>query len=985
GCSATTTITRTQPSMLVASSSAGNILCNGGSTAVSVTATGGTGAYTGIGVFSITAGSYTYAVTDANSCSATTSITRSQPSVLVASSTAGNILCNGGSTTVSVTAIGGTGAYTGTGVFTISAGSYTYFVTDANACSAGTTVTRTQPTSLLASITAGTILCNGGTTTVNVSATGGSGSYSGTEVFTVSAGSHTFVVNDANECAANVTITISQPSLLIASSSAGNILCNGGSTTVSVTATGGTGAYTGTGVFSITAGSYTYVVTDANGCSATTTITRTQPSMLVANSTAGNILCNGGSTTVSVTATGGTGAYTGTGVFTISAGTYTYVVTDANGCSASTTVTRTQPTSLLASITAGTILCNGGTTTVNVSATGGSGSYSGTEVFTVSAGSHTFLVNDANECAANVTITISQPSLLIASSTAGTILCNGGSTTVSVAATGGTGVYSGTGVYTVSAGSYTYAVTDANGCSASTSISRTQPALLVANSSAGSILCNGGSTTATVSASGGVGPYNATGNYTVSVGSHSYIVTDVNGCTASTGFTLTQPAALSMTVTKGNILCFGGTTTASVIASGGTGLYNGTGVFTVSAGPRTFTISDANTCSTSSLILVTQPALFALSFASDSILCNGGSASATVTPSGGTSPYSGNIGVFPVSAGPNLFMALDAHGCSAMVVGTLAEPQALSISAASNEIKCHGDTATVTISAMGGTAPYIGTGSYSVTAGTYSYVVTDTNGCANSLVITMLEPSPLVASSIISSILCHGDSATAIVIASGGTGPYLTQVNDSMPCMNDYLRGLLAANGGTVPYWGPGTYQVPAGTYTYGVVDANCCWDTAQVTITEPPQLVAGVLGGVILCGESTTTVSVSGSGGTTPYSGVSIYTVGAGTYSYQVTDANGCSDTLNIRVDSTLCLGFDTRTLKGNCSALIYPNPNNGSFKVFSCYGGDAFIVNQTGQRIMDLVLSEEQELNVDNLQDGVYYLITARERIKVVIIYDK
>ncbi len=90
-------------------------------------------------------------------------------------------------------------------------------------------------------------------------------------------------------------------------------------------------------------GTYSVTVSNANGCSATASIIVTELTAPTASSTATSILCNGGTAIVTVTGTGGTGTYTGTGNFTVSAGTYSYTVTDANGCTSSTSITVTQP------------------------------------------------------------------------------------------------------------------------------------------------------------------------------------------------------------------------------------------------------------------------------------------------------------------------------------------------------------------------------------------------------------------------------------------------------------------------------------------------------------------------------------------------------------------------------------------------------------------------------------------------------------------
>jgi hypothetical protein len=165
------------------------------------------------------------------------------------------------------------------------------------------------------------------------------------------------VVKDTRGCNISKSITITQPAIvpLSASSTAGTISCNGGNTTVTVSATGGTAPYTGTGNFTVTAGTYNYTVTDAKGLTATTSIILSQPSLMSATLTAGTIAINGGTTSVTVTAAGGTSPYSyniNGGVFQTSntfnnvlAGTYSIVVKDAKGCNISKSITITQPES----------------------------------------------------------------------------------------------------------------------------------------------------------------------------------------------------------------------------------------------------------------------------------------------------------------------------------------------------------------------------------------------------------------------------------------------------------------------------------------------------------------------------------------------------------------------------------------------------------------------------------------------------------------
>ena len=121
----------------------------------------------------------------------------------------------------------------------------------------------------------------------------------------VGSGSHTVTVKDLGNPGCQKTsdaVTITIPSAVNASSSNTPILCNGGSSTVTVSATGGTAPYSGTGTFSRSAGTYSFTVTDSHSCTGTTTGNITQPTALVPSSSNTPILCNGGNSTVTVSA-----------------------------------------------------------------------------------------------------------------------------------------------------------------------------------------------------------------------------------------------------------------------------------------------------------------------------------------------------------------------------------------------------------------------------------------------------------------------------------------------------------------------------------------------------------------------------------------------------------------------------------------------------------------------------------------------------------
>jgi hypothetical protein len=174
------------------------------------------------------------------------------------------------------------------------------------------------------------------------------------------------------------------------------------------------------------AGTYSYTVTDANGCTASASITVNQPSLLTATTSSTNITCNGSNNgTASVTATGGTIPYTylwsnsatTSSVTNLVPGLYTVVVTDANGCTVNANITITEPTILNASsVISSPILCFGGNAVITISATGGTSPYTGIGNFNVPAGTQSYTVTDANGCIAQTNITVNQPGVLSANS-----------------------------------------------------------------------------------------------------------------------------------------------------------------------------------------------------------------------------------------------------------------------------------------------------------------------------------------------------------------------------------------------------------------------------------------------------------------------------------------------------------------------------------------------------------------------------------------
>lgn len=207
---------------------------------------------------------------------------------------------------------------------------------------------------------------------------------------------------------------------------------------------------------------------------------------------------------------------------------------------------------------------------------------------------------------------------LLATATVDSILCHGDTTTIRITATGGTAPYTGTGTFRRAAGPYSYTVTDAVEASYTVSGNIAQPTKLVASASYPSVACNGGTTTVIIVGTGGTPPYDYTGSYTLPAGSYGdYAVDDANSCQAVVSFVVTQPRALSVRATFTPITTFGGSSTVTILQSGGTqpytysldgGVYQSSNTFTgVLVGSHTITIKDALNCTTSQTFTISQP------------------------------------------------------------------------------------------------------------------------------------------------------------------------------------------------------------------------------------------------------------------------------------------------------------------------------------------------------------------------------------------
>lgn len=367
-----------------------------------------------------------------------------------------------------------------------------------------------------------------------------------------------------------------------------------------------------------------------------------------------------------------------TSVSNLPAGTYSVSVTDGTGCSTSQTFTISSSVGPNTTYTATPILCNGGSSTATLNVSGGTLPYTyGWSTIppqtgpsaSLTAGTYTVVVADANGCSQTTTLAITQPASLALTFTSANPSCNSSNGSASVNASGGTVPYAylwstaavSSAVSNLAPGSYSVAVTDANGCTASISFSIAAPAPMAAAPTATPVLCFGGNSgSASANASGGNTPYTyawtpAGGAGAVALnlvaGTYTCFISDASGCTQTGTCTVTQPAAALTTSASvvNNVSCFAGSDgSVTTSPSGGTGAY--TYVWTpssqntqtatgLSMGNYSALVTDANGCTVTQSVSITEPAIISLPSSATLASCGMADGSATVTPSGGVAPY----------------------------------------------------------------------------------------------------------------------------------------------------------------------------------------------------------------------------------------------------------------------------------------------------------------------------------------------------------
>lgn len=853
--------------------------------------------------------------------------------------------------------------------------------------------------------------CSGGFDTLVAIASGGTGAllyslnggtFQGSPVFLVTTGTYAITVKDIFGCSTlSDSIYIQTNDFFTLNTSVGIIACYGDTTNLVLNVVNGIapflysfngGTFQTSNTFVVGGGWYSVTLQDSNHCLYPNQFIINQPNPITAILSATQVSCD--TSHLTVTASGGTGnfqyslnggVFQNSNIFSVLAGNYTVTVQDINGCQGvSNSIAINQPIPITATVSAGTILCNGGTTTLSINASGGTGTFQYSlnginfqlgNTFVVGAGTYTVTVQDLNGCTfISNAIIITQPAFSI-NTNIGTIACNGGTTTLSITANGQTapfqyslngGIYQTNNTFTIGAGIANISIQDSNLCIYPYQfLINEPPAINVSLQNMGTITCIGDTTTLLVNASGGTGilqyslnggVFQNTNSFIVNANAGNYIATvqDINGCiNTSNSIILNNPTQMSATLNAGIIACHGGTTTLTVTANGGVGTfqYSLDGInfqlgntFVVGAGTYTAIVKINDVCMVSSnTLILTEPNEISANITADAIACYGGNTNVSINANGGTSPFQysldgasfQNSNTFSLGSGIYTFTLKDAYNCLFTTNPyTLTAPNAITATLSSGNIPCAGANTTLQVSASGG----IGNLQYSlngtafqtvnvfsnIVAGTYTVTVKDANDCVFiTNPININEPSPIIVNANAAPIPCHDESTTLSINASGGTGAFQYSLNGS-------------------PYQNANSFVVNGGNYTIMVQDANgCITESNLISIVNPPLLSINASTS-FLCHASTTTLHVTANGGTGIkeyslnggiYQSPNNFIVGEGTYNISVKDEHNCTANTAITLIASPKIYISSLQIDS-----AYCNGENGYAEVIALGGNGIF-----------------------------------------------
>ena len=920
GCSNTQSFTVNEPSVFTASVSSTNISCFGANDGIASVNTFGVSAsylwsnsLTNDSISNLSAGNYSVDITDGNGCTLTDYITITEPIAISTSTSTSDISCNGlNDGNISLTINGGIPDYNinvppynqtligGVNTFItpslLGAGTYNYSITDSNGCVFNSSVTLIEPAPISVTENHTDVSCNGGNDgSAILTINGGTPTYAqnwGTNnPFALSAGTANYQITDNNGCTYNDSVIITEPNLLTAIFTQVNVsTCLASDGSIDATISGGTTPYsynwsngsTAEDLSNLSGGIYLLTVTDNKGCTATLSVTITEPPSPILSFTQTDVSCNGGNNgSIDLTVNGGSSPFSyiwttseiTQDINNLSAGQYTVQVSDDNSCTENITISITEPSAPSISTTQINVDCNGNNTgSIDLTVLGSSSTYtyswsngqSSEDIINLIAGNYSYIITDANNCSYTNLLTISEPNALAINPLTVNVKCKGENNGYIILNTSGGTVpyiedFGTANPAALTVGNYPFTITDNNGCLYSNSINISEPDSLLVSASSTNATCGGYfDGTAILVTTGGTPTYNTNWGLSnpngLNAGTHNYIVTDTNNCLAQGSVTITEPPAMQIIVDTFRVSCFGlsdGSATLTISAGAGAPYIQDWGTVnpnSLPAGTHPFIITDSNNCTTQGDAIITQPADIQVNELLSHVSCfkeNDGTAFLQIN--GGISPYIENwnsINTLALSAGSYSYSVTDANNCVKNNFITITEPDTLRATATIIDANCfNSDDGKIYLDITGGTAPYTEDfgifNPFALAEGNYNFTVTDINGCSFDSSALVKQANEVSLSFSAESPICRNDSTElSINITNPRTNLYTVVINDSVakPYVIDSL-GLLVPEGIKLKLSPNFTTDIILLTITDDEGCSSGANDTAHVIVNQLPVL----------------------------------------------------------------------------------------------------------------------------------------------------
>jgi len=506
-------------------------------------------------------------------------------------------------------------------------------------------------------------------------------------------------------------------------------------------------------------------------------------------------------------------------------GSYDLQVTDSKGCVFDTTFVLIEPTPLQTTISAISnyngyhISCNDYSDgSINISASGSVPGYTflwnnGETTQTISgisAGIYSVDVTDSSFCTASTYFNVIDPTLLeslyILSEINGYNVCNGAQDGyIDLLVSGSVPGYSyqwsnGDTIEDInglSAGTYSYVVTDQNGCITSDTIEIIEPNINI-QESAVDVSCFGATNgSVSVNVSGSTAPYyvfwnNNINSSLVSSGTYIYQIVDSIGCVYFDSLIVSEPDSFIVAENVVDVSCNGfNDGSISLVISGATPPFVvnwfGANIVNAHAGTYNYTIADSNNCYFSEIAIVNEPnQIDVLNQVVDPSCGNTNDGSVSLQISGGTPPYSidwGGSNPNSLAIGNYVFVVNDDNNCADSNSVTLTSVSSIQVVSEITQISCNSFCdGSIDLTITGGVSPYtvdwFGVNPAFLCEGSVSYEIVDAIGCY--FVENFQINSPDSVELNISQLGMQLEG-----IASGGVGPYSYEwFNDFGPLVN---------------------------------------------------------------------------------------------------------------------------------------------------------------------------------------------------------